>query len=216
MSLTLTWPSSPSVLHRPRSRSRLGAGVLAMSSLGLLTVGRNSSGCTTFECEHDWQCGASEICIPYQGLNQCENAPVCTSSADCPGEKGCIVRSRRLVNTGPRDPFTSSEPGKRTCGGDEGPADVPDMTDGCVSYSPSGVGGSTGTFGSGGGGTSAYSSTHVSGVTVSTGTFASVSASSTTTGATSTATSSNSASSASGSTSASSTSQASAATGGGG
>ena len=154
--------------RRPRRRGRhVGAGLAGVSVFGLLTFGRAASGCVDATCEHDWQCDEASICIPYQGRNQCVAAPVCTSSSECPGQKGCIVRSDRFVNTGSRDPFTSDLQGKRTCGGDDGPHDVMTESVGCGFSANLGAGGS-------GGGNTSYTSTSGSGTSgSSTGSFSS-------------------------------------------
>lgn len=139
------------------SRSRLLAHARAYSlGLGtylLLTFGTMGASCNGDECFHDWQCGDSEICVPYDGDNTCFYSPVCNSDDDCAGEE-CFPRLGRQVNSGNRDPFTTDDPVKKTCGGDSGPPEPVDSV-GCgfSSDDDSSVGGedSVGGFDSSGG-----------------------------------------------------------------
>jgi hypothetical protein len=151
----LPWfPPLPS--RKRRSPLQLGAGALGLGVYCMLSGSHAlSSGCEPFSCQHDWQCSEDEICIAnpddYDGPNVCYDAPVCTSSSQCPGGKGCIVRSTHLINTGARDPFTSDEPGRRTCGGFAGPDPAePLVASGCGFSTPvsgaGGFGGSSSTF----------------------------------------------------------------------
>ncbi len=108
-------------------------GFLGLFAYLVLTVPQTGLGCgPDDDCLHDWQCGDSSICIPYEERYQCFHAPVCSSSDECDVDEPCVVRSRRIVDEAPRDPFTSDAPGKRTCGGYAGPAE-PVESEGCGS-----------------------------------------------------------------------------------
>jgi hypothetical protein len=120
--------------------SRGRSGLLGLSAYLLLALpnhlgcswhGGGNNGCGGDDCFHDWECGGSSICIPYEARYQCFQAPVCESDDECDEDEPCMLRGQRIVDEGTRDPFTSDAPAKRTCGGYAGPAEHADS--GCGS-----------------------------------------------------------------------------------
>ncbi len=106
--------------------------MLGVTAYLVLTVPKLGLGCRDpDECLHDWQCGDRSICIPYEERYQCFSAPVCGTGDECDEDEACVLRSTRIVDEAPRDPFTSDAPGKKTCGGYAGPPEP--VEEGCGS-----------------------------------------------------------------------------------
>lgn len=134
----MTYPFQTSQNLAKRRRRRGGRlALLAMSSYGVLVVGRASSGCGD-TCGHDFQCDRGQICIPYEGDDTCVVAPTCLLDTDCDDGTRCKLRSKNFVNDEPRDPFTVDAPGRLTCGGYAGPKQI---GEGCGSVRSNDTGG---------------------------------------------------------------------------
>lgn len=121
---------------------------LGVATYTMLTAGSASAGCDQQTCDHDWQCDDSDICIPYEGRNRCFLAPVCDVNEQC-ADNDCVQRSVRILAGGNRDPFTTDDLVKKTCGGDAGPPES-DNTIGCGFGNDPGLEPSVGGFPQGG------------------------------------------------------------------
>jgi hypothetical protein len=130
------------------------SGALLAAAFFTLSACYDADGCDFTACEHDFDCGSSEIC-ESDGLGTvCIGANVCEDATDCPSGSECRIRtaSQIPVENGPRNPFESDVNAKLTCeglGASSSSSSSSTSSSSASSSTSSGSGSSSGTGGAG-------------------------------------------------------------------